>query len=144
MNKKIKIIDLMQKCANKENIPERILYKNTVFVLNDCKCYYNEEKDERLLDYIIPTFSNLNEEVEILEDNTEEIEELDKFDIQGLEVSGYLMTQAEYLLEDGIEENRQKINELVRKINCIERKMNENWNMERYRTDMKANTKLAI
>lgn len=76
MNKKIKIIDLMQKCANKENIPERILYKNTVFVLNDCKCYYNEEKDERLLDYIIPTFSNLNEEVEILEDNTEEIEEL--------------------------------------------------------------------
>ena len=59
MNKKIKIIDLMQKCADKENIPERILYKNTAFVLNDYKCYYNEEIDERLLDYIIPTFSNL-------------------------------------------------------------------------------------
>ena len=80
MNKKIKIIELMQKCANKENIPERIAYKNTIFILNDCKNYYNEEKDERLLDYIIPTFSNLNDYVEILEDNTEdnteEIEEL--------------------------------------------------------------------
>lgn len=125
MNKKIKIIDLMQKCANKENIPERILYKNTAFVLNDCKCYYNEEKDERLLDYIIPTFSNLNEEVEILEDNTEEIEELDEFDIQGLEVSGYSMTQAEYLLEDGIEENRQKINELVKAVKEIRKDLNK-------------------
>ena len=90
MNKKIKIIDLMQKCANKENIPERILYKNTAFVLNDCKCYYNEEKDERLLDYIIPTFSNLNDEIEILEDNTEEIEELDLSELKGIYTRGQI------------------------------------------------------
>lgn len=91
MNKKIKIIDLMQKCANKENIPERILYKNTAFVLNDCKCYYNEEKDERLLDYIIPTFSNLNDEVEILEDNTEEIEETTSFEQIGYDIGKITM-----------------------------------------------------
>ena len=100
MNKKIKIIELMQKCANKENIPERIVYKNTVFTLNDCKNYYNEEKDERLLDYIIPTFSNLNDEVEILEDNTEEIEELPDYNYS-------------------IKENRDKINELVRAVNKL-------------------------
>ena len=62
---------------------------------------------------------------ELLEDNTEEIEELDKFDIQGLEVSGYSMTQAEYLLEDGIEENRQKINELVKAVNQIRKDLNK-------------------
>lgn len=100
MNKKIKIIELMQKCANKENIPERIVYKNTVFTLNDCKNYYNEEEDERLLDYIIPTFSNLNDEVEILEDNTEEIEELPDYNYS-------------------IKENRDKINELVRAVNKL-------------------------
>ena len=100
MNKKIKIIELMQKCANKENIPERIVYKNTVFTLNDCKNYYNEEKDERLLDYIIPTFSNINDEVEILEDNTEEIEELPDYNYS-------------------IKENRDKINELVRAVNKL-------------------------
>ena len=37
-------------------------------------------------------------------------EKLEEFDIQGLEVSGYSMTQAEYLLEDGIKENREIIN----------------------------------
>ena len=96
MNKKIKIIDLMQKCANKENIPERILYKNTAFVLNDCKCYYNEEKDERLLDYIIPTFSNLNEEVEILEDNTEEIEELNAYKLMESPYMANLLKEQRY------------------------------------------------
>ena len=109
MNKKIKIIELMQKCANKENIPERIVYKNTVFTLNDCKNYYNEEKDERLLDYIIPTFSNLNDEVEILEDNTEEIEELD-------EEWTYIEGQIEKTWSKSELELVNKINEIIRYI----------------------------
>ena len=37
-------------------------------------------------------------------------EKLEEFDIQGLEVVGYSMTQAEYLLEDGVKENREMIN----------------------------------
>ena len=117
MNKKIKIIDLMQKCANKENIPERILYKNTAFVLNDCKCYYNEEKDERLLDYIIPTFSNLNEEVEILEDNTEEIEELDEWITKR---NGEVTQQEGKRLE-----MCYKIDELVKAVNQIRKDLNK-------------------
>lgn len=111
MNKKIKIIELMQKCANKENIPERIVYKNTVFTLNDCKNYYNEEKDERLLDYIIPTFSNLNDEVEILEDNTEEIEELEEW---------ITRRDGEVTQQEGKRlEMCYKINELVRAVNKL-------------------------
>lgn len=58
----------------------------------------------------------LNSIVEIIEED-KKIEKLEKFDIQGLETSGYSMTQAEYLLEEGIQDNRNKINELIDYIN---------------------------
>ena len=118
MSKKIKIIDLMQKCANKENIPERILYKNTAFVLNDCKCYYNEEKDERLLDYIIPTFSNLNEDVEILEDNTEEIEEIKGWGL----ATDYKDFET---INHTLDRFGNKINELVKAVKEIRKDLNK-------------------
>lgn len=108
MNKKIKIIELFQKYANYEELPKKIAYKEQVFNLYDDSLYAtNEECLDRFMDYINYDFSNLNEEVEILEDNTEEIEEL-----KGLEV------HTPSLLRD-------KINELVRRINYIERKINE-------------------
>jgi hypothetical protein len=50
---------------------------------------------------------------------------LEKFDIQGLEVSGYSMTEAEYLLEEGVSQNRYKINELVRAVNQLKGKFEE-------------------
>lgn len=46
----------------------------------------------------------------IIEEDKKIPEKLEEFDIQGLEVSGYSMTQAEYLLEDGIKENREMLN----------------------------------
>ena len=124
MNKKIKIIDLLVKIAKGEDVPKKIKCFSDEYIFCDmCKCY----EDEFSQDLVIK-WNKLNDEVEILEDNTEEIEELDKFDIQGLEVSGYSMTQAEYLLEDGIEENRQKINELVRAIKEIRKDLNNGRN----------------
>lgn len=117
MNKKIKVIDLIDKIYHKNNIPKRIKYKYKIWLYDNVEERYCLE-DSSFVSLAFET-DRLTDEVEILEDNTEEIEELDKFDIQGLEVSGYSMTQAEYLLEDGIEENRQKINELVKAINEI-------------------------
>ena len=115
MNKKIKLIELLNKIANGEDLPKRILYENTAFVLNDCKCYYNEEIDERLLDYIIPSFSNLNEEVEILEDNTEEIEEIGELvDLIG-------MNENEEELFKMIRCCTHKIDELVKVVNKMKR-----------------------
>ncbi len=65
-------------------------------------------------DYYIET-DRLDDVVEILDEDfklkEKKIpEKLEEFDIQGLEVSGYSMTQAEYLLEDGIKENREMLN----------------------------------
>ena len=77
MNKKIKIIDLLNKIANGEEVPKRIKLDN---------------------------FNILNEEVEILEDNTEEIEELTLGDLANI---------------DGMANDRimNKFNKLVKAVN---------------------------
>ena len=108
MNKKIKIIELFQRYANYEELPKKIAYKKQVFNLYDDSLYATDEEClDRFMDYINYDFSNLNDYVEVLEDNTEEIEEL-----KGLEVHTPSVL-------------RDKINELVKRINYIERKIND-------------------
>ena len=109
MNKKIKIIDLLNKVANGEEAPKTI------------RAYYGNVHDDYKYDEILKWYitlddatvlnaiDKLNMKVEILEDNTEEIEELKK--VNGPEV---YQNQTFYTLE-----NRAKINELVKVINSI-------------------------
>jgi len=75
MNKKIKIIDLLNKVANGEEVPEIIVYQDKIFVKSKDNDYTTDDGVPlvHLLNY---NLSNLNDDVEILKDNTEEIEEL--------------------------------------------------------------------
>lgn len=77
MNKKIKIIDLLNKIANKEELPKRIKYGG-VFELQDGLYVLVDDNTCRFADIfgIWCDFSILNDEVEILEDNTEETKEV--------------------------------------------------------------------
>ena len=75
MNKKIKIIELLNKIANKEEVPIFIEYKSTKYKYDkEAETYYEVNQDKGI--YISFDTDELNEEVEILEDNKEEIEEL--------------------------------------------------------------------
>lgn len=97
MNKKIKVIELLNKIANGEEIPKEIKFKNKIYK------YYKEQQDyivytdedefcgETLLfnvmrSHFMPEL--LEKEVEILEGNTEEIEEYkgESFEQLGYEV----------------------------------------------------------
>lgn len=90
MNQTIKIIDLLSKIANGEEVPKRIKFKNIIYKFNEsCHQYYEEGKRSY--------FSNklkydgniewefyedyLNDEVEIIEDkediNIQDIKEID-------------------------------------------------------------------
>ena len=121
MNKKIKIIDLLNKIANGEEVPKRIKSEDREF-------WFKE--DETSIDYLYRTDKNgngwlvvqdlaLNDWVEILEDNTEEIEELSTY-----------RTFAEYdeLAKKCINMNAEqffyKINELVKAVNSIRKDKN--------------------
>ena len=109
MNKKIKIIELLQDFADEKEIvmPQYVRYldRNT-----------NEKKimlvcQENIIDKLDKEIIKLTDEVEILEDNTEEIEELKPVD-------------------DGItyryewSEIPNKINELVKAVNSIRKEKN--------------------
>ena len=77
MNKKIKIIDLFNKKANNEKMPKKFKYKNYIFELDDVNEYtIDKEKQVAFTELIQFNLNNLNDEIEILEDNTEEQENL--------------------------------------------------------------------
>ena len=74
MNKKIKIIELLLKIAHGE-YPKRFKYNNKIYEYKrtvNGTGYVTENDDWFNSDIFIDDCENLNEEVEILEDNTEE------------------------------------------------------------------------
>jgi len=74
MNKKIKVIELLNKIANGEELPKSIKYCGFIWQLYNGN--YVENGQRMLEDYLANGIvESLNDEVEILE-NTEEIEEL--------------------------------------------------------------------
>ena len=68
MNKKIKVIDLLNKIANGEEVPKKIKYENDIYILTDNYCYYCDETNLILSDRLYAEQSRLNDEVEILEE----------------------------------------------------------------------------
>lgn len=73
MNKKIIVIDLIDRIYHKNNIPKKIKFNNKIWL------YDNVEESYCLEDSFVSLAfetDRLTDEVEILEDNTEEIEEL--------------------------------------------------------------------
>ena len=106
MNKKIKLIELLNKIVNGEDLPKRIKIQEYVFELSKDYEHYYYNEDVEITHLINHNFSNLNEEVEILEDNTEEIEEL-------LTIEDYECDKTDIRL------NRDKINELIKAVNKL-------------------------
>ena len=117
MSKTIKVIDLLNKMANGEEVPKRIKYNYETFKWDNIeKKYYKDRKDE---DYIYISFDTyaLNDTVEIIEEEPEiDIQEIKQ--IRTIEV-----------VKDDLNirhptnlELAHKINELVKAVNQINNK----------------------
>lgn len=142
MNKKIKLIELLQKSANKEELPKKIYFDGIIFELDEDGTY--KGAGDLLVDSINFNLSNLNDYVEILEDNTEEQESLgESWKEMGERAGewakefqkGFTESFSDIILgnkEDNteeieelpdcnysIKENRDKINELVKAVNDL-------------------------
>ena len=86
MNKKIKVIDLIDKKYHNLELPKHIRINKLEYFYNENRKTYDSEYGEQMsFDF---TDNVLNMEVEILEDNTEEIEEYkgESFEQLGYEV----------------------------------------------------------
>lgn len=123
MNKKMKIIELLNIIAQVEDIeklPKKIKYYDYIYELQIAsRDYYCKTEDDYLTGRVDdkPLNSFLNDTVEILEDNTEEIEETNLC---------YVTCESDFknmnivkLLNKFFEKNDLIVNELVRAVNKI-------------------------
>ena len=102
----MKIIDLLNRIANGEELPEKIKYENIIWTLNSINDTYDNGEQCLFEDYIEKKYvitDILNEEVEVIEED-KKIEKLEmKFGIS---------------LADCVD----KINEIIDKVNKMEEK----------------------
>ena len=111
----MKVIDILNKINNNEEVPEKIKFDDTVFEYDKEQKEYNHRKDdgfyETLLYRVMTThFIDvlLEAEVEVIEEN----KEIEEFRTE------YAMSQMDKQFED-------KINELVRAVNKINKQFKE-------------------
>ena len=105
---KIRIIDLLNKIANDEEVPQKIKYEDEEYTYDDFNEIYEKENHENLFKTL--TYYKgfcLNNEVKIL-DKEDKIEKLEK-------PNGYSA-------ENYIEEMFDKINELIDELNKLKEK----------------------
>lgn len=115
----MKIIDLLNKINNNEEVPEKVKYEDTIFEYDKSQKEYNHKKDngfyETLLYRVMTThFIDvlLEAEVEVIEENKE---------IEELTILENLKNYDNY----SIYANRAKINELVRAVNKLNKEREE-------------------
>lgn len=112
--KTIKIIDLLNKIANEEEVPLKVKYDNYIWVLrkqfND---YWNDEQYLFIggFDMFEDAMCFLNDEVEIIEEE-KEIEKLN-LDTDEL-LKNVVITAQDYVIEGKINELIDAVNELKR------------------------------
>lgn len=115
---KIRIIDLLNKIANGEEVPKEIKYAGIIynyvrFNKEGLKYANLEKKDDDVFKFLITNVNKLDDEVEILEDNTEEIAELDEW---------VTRRDGEVTQQEGKRlEMCYKINELVKSVNKLKK-----------------------
>lgn len=106
---KVKIIDLLNRVAQDVNVPKKIKYYGVTYELQIERLDYVDDELNYLFDNVLRygdyLFQHLNDEVEILDNKTDEIEE-------------YTTKYTERIID---KEVRLKINELVRAVNKIQK-----------------------
>ena len=126
----MKIIDILNKINNNEEVPEKVKYEDTIFEYNKEQKDYMHKKDkdgwvsETLLFEVMDTHfisELLREEIEAIEEN-KEIEELGFIEetVEYCDGTGYTNTEPASAID-----MHKKINELVRAVNKLNKEREE-------------------
>lgn len=120
----MKVIDLLNKIANGEEVPKKIKYGKDTYIHIDNYCYYCEDTNLILSDKIFAEYSKLNDEIEIIEE-PKKIEKLPYYSLEKIQKSKnkdeWYESRLE-LLEKRINDYHNKINELIDEINNLKEK----------------------
>jgi hypothetical protein len=112
--KTIKVIDLLIKIANGEEVPKKIKYYDLIYEFcSRCKQYEHFDKDKTLQIKLFEEIVDLNDEIEIIEDTSKEdkkIEYLDLEDLNKLIKNDYNEYMLRYTIHKILIEIKGKIN----------------------------------
>ena len=106
----MKVIELLNKIANGEKLPEKIKYENIIWKLNNINDTYDNGEQCFFEDYIEKKYvitDILNEEVEVIKEN-KKIEKLEYIE------------NGDFIEVPSNQELMSKINEIIDKINSME------------------------
>lgn len=138
MAKTIKVIDLLNKIANGEDVPERVKYCGTQYLyLDHRKDYKNMELDfdSCIIDSKYHNLDWLNDTVEIIEEQQDiDIQEIKEFEIKGgngeieyFEYDNHGATESGYSKNYSLDdiECRKVINKLVQAVKQLDRNIKD-------------------
>ena len=111
----MKIIDLLNKIENGENIPQTIKVDGTVYKLDILEYFYQNGNGDDLLQLAMKynTPNLLNMEVELIEDETIDIDNIEEL----LKIEEYEVDKTDTVI------NRNKINELVQAVKQLNKEI---------------------
>lgn len=123
MSNTITIIELLNKIANGEEVPEKIKYDGFVWELgadiNKGITYINNKENDLFNEYLdMAIIESLNNTVEILEDE-------DTIDIDSIEELDKIVDYAYININNIADNNRDKINELIKAVNKHSKEIKE-------------------
>lgn len=111
----MKIIDLLNKIANGEEVPKKIKWGNTKYTLytdEDTKQIYYQDDECKFFFLNIKCLDDLNDEVEVIEDNKKiEMLDIELSPDDGDKVNGYLVCEVTRDLAFKINEIIEVLNE---------------------------------
>lgn len=108
----MKIIDLLNRIANNEELPKKIKYYDIVYRLNESNEYIS---NGNLSTFMMNVYEvNLNDEIEVLEDEEINIQEMKEY-------------KTEYTERCIDIEVREKINEIIRAVKQLDNKINKEY-----------------
>jgi len=113
----MKVIDLLNKIANGEEVPKKIKYKYNIyyaeFSSSSGKSYYCDDEGDTLLLEVIDSVDQLNDEVEIIEED----KKIENIGANNYEWNYKYDIRTPQAVVDNLELVRQKINEIIKHLN---------------------------
>ena len=123
---KIRVIDLLNKIANREEVPKKIQYVDEIFEFNENdKTYKYETRSGKYLllqDVCMYSVEGLNNTVEIIEEEPE----IDIQEIKKLEENKEIFNDkyGSLILQNNILQNRGAINQLIKAVKKLDHQIN--------------------
>lgn len=123
--KTIKIIDLLNKIANGEEVPEKIKWRDKIWIYTKAQQDYLNHGV-----YFFEGFCQIKTK-DFITDTVEIIEEQQDIDIEELDITAYLdlekrpKWQKEHMIKTACLHTQWKINELIREIKQIDKQIKE-------------------